>query len=272
MLGITWATVTDVSKLLGAPFGLALSTGDVDKFLLDKINKKLTYWATVHINPTDRGIIVNSVLNSATFFFLSVWGGTNKRVKWIKSVLLNYLAAGKAQQSRAKVGWIQCCQSKVEGGINIINPMDAVVVLMVKWVVKALEPRQSNLHVMLHYRLGFYQPYKGGQWQPSLDYFTISQHQAKQGSIVWNKVISVWKNLLPELKFVPPTCLEDLLSCSVWHCPAAPLIGPGFSKARAAALHKAGLQRYRDILVDSRLLEPDEVQGCFGLLQAEMGA
>ena len=95
---------------------------------------------------------------------------------------------------------------------------------------------------------------------------TISQHQARQGLIVWNRVTFAWKRLLPKLKFVPPTCLEDLLSCSMWHCLVAPLIGPKFSKDRIAALYKAELQRYHDTLIDSRLLESDEVQGRFGLL------
>ena len=94
-------------------------------------------------------------------------------MKKVKSALLNYLAVGKAQSACAKVGWIQCCQRKANKEINIINPMDVVTALMGKWVVKVMEPGRSNLHAMLRYRLGMYELYKGGQWQPSLDYFTM---------------------------------------------------------------------------------------------------
>ena len=49
----------------------------------------------VHINPTRKEIIVNNVLNLATFFFLLVWRRTNKGVKWVKSVLLERLKGRK---------------------------------------------------------------------------------------------------------------------------------------------------------------------------------
>ena len=71
MLGISWAD-EGVSKLLGAPFGLALTTKDVDTFLLDKLTKKLIHWNTTKINPTRRSVVANSVLLSSTFFFLSI--------------------------------------------------------------------------------------------------------------------------------------------------------------------------------------------------------
>jgi hypothetical protein len=132
----------------------------------------------------------------------------------------------------------------------LINPEDATIALMVKWLVKAMEPGTSNLHIMLRYRLKLYQPYGGGNWQPSLDYFTIKGHQCKQGSLEWTRAIAAWKLLLPELQFVPLKCLEDLHSCNFWFCPGASPIGPGFSKARAAALVKVGLQKYRDSMVD----------------------
>jgi hypothetical protein len=171
-LGVTWAEPNSVSKLLGAPFGLSLSTDDVNSFLFVRLCKKLSYWVTVHINPIGRGVIVNSVLNSSTFS-LSIWGGNNLGVKKVKSALLNYLASGKSQRARARVNWIQCCQTRINGGLNIIHPEDAVVALMGKWLVKAMEPGQSNLHLMLHYKLSLYQPYAGGRWQPSLEFFTI---------------------------------------------------------------------------------------------------
>ena len=81
MLSITWADEEGVSKLLGAPFGLSLATKDVDSFLLDKLSKKLVHWSTTKLNPTGESIVANSVLLSSTFFFLSIWGGSEKGVK-----------------------------------------------------------------------------------------------------------------------------------------------------------------------------------------------
>ena len=72
MLGITWANEEGVSKLLGAPFGLSLTSKDVDSFLFNKLTKKLVHWSTTRINLTGRSVVANSVLLSSTFFFLSI--------------------------------------------------------------------------------------------------------------------------------------------------------------------------------------------------------
>jgi hypothetical protein len=158
-LGVTWAEDDAVSKLLGAPLGLELSSGDIDEFLLDRIRKKLTHWLAVWANPIGRAVIVNSVILGACYFFFSICSGrTKKGVARVKTLIINYLASGRIQRSRTKVGWIQCCQSQSQGGINLVNPEDAIVTLMVKWMVKALEPGSSNLHAILRYRLSSYQP------------------------------------------------------------------------------------------------------------------
>jgi hypothetical protein len=130
-------------------------------------------------------------------------------------LMINYLASGGTQRARAKVDWVQCCQGRSKGGINLINPEDAVVALMVKWVVKAMEPGTTNLHKFLRYRLSMYQPYQRGGWHPTLEFFTIQGHSSRHGSLGWNRAAQAWKTVLPELRFVPPNCLDDLLSCNV---------------------------------------------------------
>jgi hypothetical protein len=42
-LPIQWAGAGKVSKLLGSPFGLTLSSSDVDQFLIDRTDRKLHY-------------------------------------------------------------------------------------------------------------------------------------------------------------------------------------------------------------------------------------
>lgn len=57
------------------------------------------------------------------------------------------------QRLRTRVGWLQCCQEKKKGGNNLIHPKDVVSALLVKWIIKTLEPGQSNLQAMLRYWL-----------------------------------------------------------------------------------------------------------------------
>lgn len=155
---MSWASNDSVCKLLGVPFGLSLSTSNVNEFLHNKLAAKLTHWSSAKVNRTGRGVIANGILLSSLFFFFSIWGGTKKGVAKLKSSILNYLAAGKVERSRARVSWIQCCQSKQDGGIGLINPEDAVAALMAKWVIKAMEPNTSNLHLLLRLKLSQAQP------------------------------------------------------------------------------------------------------------------
>lgn len=219
-----------MSKLLGAPFGLSLSTHDVDTFLYDKMEKKLNHWSSQKINPTGRAVIVNSVPLSTLFFFFSIWGGKSGGIKKFKSLLMYHLAAGSVQRSRIKVGWLQCCQTRENGGLNLINPEDAATTLMTKWIIKALEPDESNLHQLLRFRLDNYQPYPRGKWRHSLEFFTLDKHQAHCGSIVWNRVSTTWKLMQQEIEYVRPQNIDELLNCSLWHCLLLSLIGLSFPK------------------------------------------
>ena len=82
----------NVSKLLGAIFGLSLSTANVDNFLHAPLVKKLTHWSSTRINPTGREMVPNNVILSSLFFYLFIWGGTKKRVGRLKSSIMTYIA------------------------------------------------------------------------------------------------------------------------------------------------------------------------------------
>lgn len=154
----------------------------------------------------------------------------------------------------------------------MINPQDAMTSLMTKWIIKAMEPGNSNLHLLLRFRLSMYQPYSGGRWTKGLEYFTLSKHQCRRGSIVWNRINVAWKNIRGEVSFIRPNNLEELLSCSLWFCPSYSILGPGFSKQRATFLHKQGMRYYRDVWSQTRFLDPMELHEKFGLLHEEFGA
>jgi hypothetical protein len=51
-----WIWATDiVSNLLGTEFGLNLDLNDVDGFLVQKIQKKIRFWNTVHLPHVEMG-------------------------------------------------------------------------------------------------------------------------------------------------------------------------------------------------------------------------
>ena len=84
-----WAEEGDLSKLLGTPFGFNLNTPDVDKFLYNKISKKLDYWSTMKLSLGGRIVICNQMLLSTLWFFITVWGGSNKILNKIRGAIRN---------------------------------------------------------------------------------------------------------------------------------------------------------------------------------------
>jgi hypothetical protein len=60
-----WATIGDLSKLLGTPFGLKMELQDVDQFLVNRVKGKLKYWTFMNLSLAGRTLIVNQVLMSS---------------------------------------------------------------------------------------------------------------------------------------------------------------------------------------------------------------
>lgn len=63
-------------KMLGTPFGIDVATPNEDEFLQAKITKKLAYWSNLHLSLAGRSVVVNSVLLSTLWYFLSIWAGS----------------------------------------------------------------------------------------------------------------------------------------------------------------------------------------------------
>lgn len=104
---------------------------DIDGFLQQRIDKKLEYWTKTKINSAGRAFIANGILVSSPLYFLAIWGGSMKGVKKVVGKIRNYLWSGSTNPSRTRVSWINCCRTKNEGGLGLINPMEAMNALMV---------------------------------------------------------------------------------------------------------------------------------------------
>lgn len=132
---------------------------------------------------TGRGVVVNGILLSSFFFFLVIWTGTKAGIIKVQYMLSNYMWSSSMSKSRSKVAWYQCCLPKSQGGIGLIDLVDAISAMLIKWVVKASELGKSNLHVMLRFRLPSCQPYQDGNWAPSLEFFTKPGQSSGRGSL-----------------------------------------------------------------------------------------
>ena len=111
--GWTWEPKGRISKLLGSPFGLSITTADIDQFLLGKLRKKLTYWTSTKLSLAGRRLIVNQVLMSTLWYFIGVWAGSRKVIKQSQALLRNYLWSGREHRARARVAWDTCTKNNV---------------------------------------------------------------------------------------------------------------------------------------------------------------
>ena len=69
---------------------------------------------------------------------------------------------------QARVNWDNCCIAKSHGGIGLIDPDEALTALTYKWIVCALEPGTSTLHILLRHCLAHLQPIRTGTWPTTL--------------------------------------------------------------------------------------------------------
>jgi hypothetical protein len=98
----------------------------------------------------------NNVLLSTTLYFLAIWGGTGSGIKHIKAKMWNYLWVGENKPCRARVARQTCCLKKWDEGLGLVDPTDALVALMTKWLIVACEPGVSNFKTMLRHCLARY--------------------------------------------------------------------------------------------------------------------
>ena len=73
-------------------------------------------------------------------------------------------------------------------GLGLVDLEVAKISLLCKWIVKAMEPGESYLQLMLRYRLSRFKPQRGRSWGVSLNMFTNKQHQGVVGSKAWGQI------------------------------------------------------------------------------------
>jgi hypothetical protein len=66
----------DLSKFLGYPFGLKLSSYTIDSLLIDCTKKKMEFWYSSRLYIAGRIIITNHVILASILYFVSMWSGT----------------------------------------------------------------------------------------------------------------------------------------------------------------------------------------------------
>jgi hypothetical protein len=211
-----WAQEGELTKLLGSPFGLDISSQELDEFLIKRIEKKLTYWISVHLSFSGRVTIINQVLLSSLWYFVSVWAGSSKIFGKIVILLQNFLWTGKNHQAKVRVNWFDCCAKRSVGGLSILNPQEALTTLLSKWVVNAFLPGKSNLQILLMLKLKQMSPNKMSHWPNDTRWCFVGKHNSVPGSKVWGAIQTAWNQMVKCLIPGRPLYHSDTASLSLW--------------------------------------------------------
>ena len=102
------------------------------------------------------------------FFYLRM-EGSNKILGKIRGAIRNYLWSRKEQRSRTRVSRRECYLKKKYGGFRLVDPEQDNTSLLCKWIVRTMEPGESNLQLMLQFHLSHNKPQRGRSWGSSLD-------------------------------------------------------------------------------------------------------
>jgi hypothetical protein len=113
-----------------------------------------------------------------------------------------------------------------------------------------------------------------GKWNPRLYWFTQRYAQAPHGSHVWQSTGTAWKQMSQELQIRPPELFEEWLAANFWLDNGVQVIGPTFSRGRAASLYNAGLCHISDkwIPIEDKFLSFDQAAKKFGIRKGEFTA
>ena len=160
---------------------------------------------------------------------------------------------------------------KKYGGLGLVDPEVAKTSLLSKWIVKAMEPGESNLQLMLRYRLARYNPQEGRSWGVSLDWFTNKLHQGFTGSRIWSHIGKAWKSMVEGIYQILPRTRWELLHSNIWWSEGLKLISKGFDHDRGRQLYRHGVPRVEDIWDDSHqnFLTWEQAQSKFHLPSME---
>ncbi|KAG0575769.1 hypothetical protein KC19_5G029800 [Ceratodon purpureus] len=118
---------------------------------------------------------------------------------------------------------------------------------MSKWALRALEPGNSPLQVLLRHRLTGFQPPGPGRWPRSLQWMLLPRFHAPRGPPLWHRFTQSWRIMSPHVDAVPPTSFEEVQNTSLWWTTTYVGHNFGFSEIRARQLAAHGLQCLRDL-------------------------
>ncbi len=101
------------------PLGLGIQVEDMDKFMMEKIKKKLSLKWCTKLSLAWTTLIVNRVLLSTLWYFITSWVQFRRVMQQIQMLLHNCLWAKREHTFRRKIKWKDCYVVFKIGGLGL---------------------------------------------------------------------------------------------------------------------------------------------------------
>ncbi len=89
------------------------------------------------------------------------------------------------QRHRARVNWTDCCACKAVGVVGLIDLEDDLLDLLCKWIFMPLELGDSNLRILLRFKLAQSKPSWHNRWTLDLNWAMVKGQVSTPGSKFW---------------------------------------------------------------------------------------
>jgi len=164
-------------------------------------------------------------------------------VKRCKTTLRNF----EWQRQRARVNWTDCCACKAVAVLGLIDLEADLLDLLCKWIFMPLELGDSNLRILLRFKLAQSNPSWHNRWTLDLNWAMVKGQVSTPGCKFWGQIMKTWKYMVEKFNLAPPWVVDWIQRVKLWWGSSFKGEDFGISIHRAQELHKVGLWIVGDI-------------------------
>lgn len=139
-----WIQNGKMFKFLGIPFAFQASPTQLWSFVVQKVEKKLSYWATKKLSLAGKFHICSKILASTHVYYSSCWVPSKNCYQKLDRLLRDFIWASNVnKRGFHRVAWEICYLPHSAGGMGLFNYQFQGYALCAKWILRALEGQEA---------------------------------------------------------------------------------------------------------------------------------
>ncbi|GBG84260.1 hypothetical protein CBR_g38231 [Chara braunii] len=202
-------------RLLGVQISLSNCEATQDSLLQEKVVARTNGWARNHqLSLFGRDLVLSSAAFSVLWFPLTVHLLGEEAYRNIKRAAARYLwkpMASDQQGFIVKAAWELICNTRENGGLGVLDPMQQNVALLAKWPVAAMFATEEKAWIQFAEYILMEEWSLQQNHHVWLCFMIPSYTRRRPNSQLWRNIISAWSKILPRL-VEEPRSKEEILN------------------------------------------------------------